>query len=392
LHKDAARFFKTPSFFVLGIVAIAVVSVFFTAGLYADGIQTFQNKNATWYSQDGSVREGSAYMSPQASSSSGASLPSYFSSQSGSSMVLEESLGLSRDQRLGFSVGGAKDIDNFRKNIEGGFLPLVTDITHEGLFYDYYFDTGVVEECQKLFCPSYSYAISPDPLSGENQYYLSVGLNSGIKESDFERKKLNLVIVLDVSGSMSSPFNQYHYDHFGNRHTMYEQNSFDNSKTKMQLASESVSGLLDHLNDDDRLGIVLFNNGAHLSKPLESMAITDKATLKGEIMEIVASGGTNMAAGMIMGTSLFDEDFDYDASEYENRIIFLTDAMPNLGDISENGLHGMLKKNSENKIYTTFIGIGIDLNTELVEKITKNRGANYYSVHSASDFKKTNGR
>ena len=75
-------------------------------------------------------------------------------------------------------------------------------MTYEGLFYDYYFDPGVIQECQKLFCPAYSYAVSRDPFSGEPQYYLSVGLNSGVK--DFQRKKLNLVVVLDYSGSMGS--------------------------------------------------------------------------------------------------------------------------------------------------------------------------------------------
>ena len=42
-----------------------------------------------------------------------------------------------------------------------------------------------------------------------NEYYITVGLNSNIKESDFQRKKLNLVIVLDVSGSMDSKFSSY---------------------------------------------------------------------------------------------------------------------------------------------------------------------------------------
>ena len=42
---------------------------------------------------------------------------------------------------LGFAVGGAKDINNFRENIRNGYLPLPTDITYEGLFYDYYFET-----------------------------------------------------------------------------------------------------------------------------------------------------------------------------------------------------------------------------------------------------------
>jgi hypothetical protein len=41
-----------------------------------------------------------------------------------------------------------------------------------------------------------------------------VGLDSGIKVEDFKRKKLNLIILLDVSGSMSSPFDTYYYDQF----------------------------------------------------------------------------------------------------------------------------------------------------------------------------------
>jgi len=194
---------------------------------------------------------------------------------------------------------------------------------------------------------------------------------------------------------MSSSFTSYYYDQFGkpiSRTELTEEQEKDLSKTKMRLATESLVGLIDHLNNDDNLGIVLFNNYAHLAKPLESMEITDAHRLKENILKIRASGGTNLDAGMKQGTSLFDEILaDYDPSEYENRIIFLTDAMPNLGDTSEKGLLGTLKKNAEKNIFTTFIGIGVDFNTELVEIISKVRGANYYSVHSASEFKKRMG-
>ena len=293
------------------------------------------------------------------------------------------------DATIGLAVGGAQDIDNFRKNIENNYLPLHTDITYEGLFYDYYFDTGDKQECAKLFCPSYSYAVSKDPFSKKDEYYLSVGLNSGLKESDFERKKLNLVVVLDVSGSMDSSFNQYHYDQYGNR-ISYSANIDDDdyTKSKIKVATESIAGLVDNLNDDDKLSIVLFSNNAHLSKPLESMKTTDKEQLKENILKIHASGGTNMASGIQMGTSQFNETMNSNPFEYENRVIFLTDAMPNIGETSENGLFTMIKKNAEKNIYTTMIGVGVDFNTELVEQITKVSGANYYSVHSSSSFEK----
>lgn len=287
---------------------------------------------------------------------------------------------------LGLAVGGAKDVNNFRKNIENNYLPLPTDITYEGLFYDYYFDTGKQQECKKLFCPSYTYAVSPDPFSKENEYYLSVGLNSNLKESDFQRKKLNLVIVLDISGSMGSAFNKYYYDRFGNKVDL-EEEAEDSGKSKMQIANESVVDLISHLNPEDRFGMVLFESQAYLGKPLRLVGETDMEKIKQHVLETTDSGGTNMAAGMEKGTELFDEFLDVNKTEYENRVIFLTDAMPNTGKTDESSLLGMTEKNAENGIYTTFIGMGVDFNTELVETITKIKGANYYSVHSAKEFK-----
>ena len=127
----------------------------------------------------------------------------------------------------------------------------------------------------------------------------------------------------------------------------------DYTKSKIRVATESVAGLLGNLNDDDRLSIVLFSNNAHLSKPLESMKITDKEQLAENILQIHASGGTNMASGIQIGTSQFDEVMDSNPFEYENRIIFLTDAMPNIGETSGGGLFGMIKSNAEKNIYTT---------------------------------------
>lgn len=203
-----------------------------------------QVKSDTWNDQDSVSNESlSASSAPAIPPLERAPAPSYSSEPTADSWSSGES--------IGFAVGGAQDINNFRENIANEFLPLHTDITYEGLFYDYYFDTGsVTQECEKLFCPSYSYAISKDPFSNNDEYYLSVGLNSGLKESDFQRKNLNLVVVLDISGSMNSPFNKYHYDSFGNQ-ILRDDYTDNDIKTKMQLANESVVGLLDHLNDDD---------------------------------------------------------------------------------------------------------------------------------------------
>ena len=101
---------------------------------------------------------------------------------------------ISTDNSIGLSTGGAKDINNYRDNLYNGYFPLQSDITYEGLFYEYFFDTKTnsVNGDKDLFYPSASTSISSDPISNNDEYYLSVGLNSNIKKSDFKRKK-NLI-------------------------------------------------------------------------------------------------------------------------------------------------------------------------------------------------------
>ena len=285
---------------------------------------------------------------------------------------------------LGFAVGGANDVNNFRANIENDFLPLFTDVTYEGLFYDYFFDTGQTQACEELFCPSYAQAISQDPVSQTSEIYLAVGLNSGIQEGDFQRKNLNLVIVLDVSGSMSSPFSQYYYDQFGRLVELEETENRD--KEKMEVANEAVAALLEHLSEGDRIGIVTFNKNGRVIHPLTAVEDTDMEALQRTVLALNSGGGTAFSRGMELGTRLFEHDLEFDPAITESRIIFLTDAMPNIGELSEDGLFGMIKSNADKKIYSTVIGIGVDFNTELIEPIIKNRGANYYSVHSPTQF------
>jgi Ca-activated chloride channel family protein len=305
------------------------------------------------------------------------------SSMGNTSKQMPQSSSLLPESMIGLSVGGAKDINNFRENINNKFLPMTTDITYEGLFYDYYFDLSGNQNktsCTQLFCPQYTTAISNDPFTQKPEYYLSVGLNSNIKESDFQRKKLNLVVVLDISGSMDSSMVDYYYDKpQGN-------NVEKDNRSKITVAKEAIAGLIDHLKPEDRLGIVLFDETAYLAKPLDQLSRTDINVLKNHIKEIQSQGSTNMEAGLDLATGQFSEFLTVDSNEYENRIIFLTDAMPNTGDYSKNSFLQITTENSLNKIYSTFIGIGVDFNSSLVESITKVQGANYYSVHDNKEF------
>ncbi|MFB6296513.1 MAG: VWA domain-containing protein [Halobacteriales archaeon] len=284
---------------------------------------------------------------------------------------------------IGLAAGGAKGVANYRRNIEEGYLPIPSDLSYEGLFYDYYFDTGDPGSCSALFCPAYSTAITADPLGGEVERYLTVGLNSGLATSDFERKTLNLVVVLDISGSMDSAFSEYYYDRFGNR----QEREGDGDRPKIDVAAESIAALTTHLRPDDRFGVVLFNDESHLAKPMRTVGETDMAAIREHLRELTADGGTNLSAGIEEATGMLEEYADADRTAYETRMVTMTDAMPNIGELSEGGLQGRLQSNAEQGIYTTFLGVGVDFNTELIDAITAIEGSNYYSVHSEEGFR-----
>ena len=314
-------------------------------------------------------------------------IDSYISS-SGSSVfsvttAAESSLSSSSkfsDSNIGFSVGGSKNVNNFRENIKNGYFPISTDITYNGLFYDYYFETGDKKTSEEMFYPSYSTAVSKDPISSNSEYYMTVGLNSNIKQSDFKRKKQNIVVLLDISGSMESSLNSYYYDNS-------LLSKFMDNKSKMQLANESVNLMIDELKDDDRLAMVLFDDDAYLAKNFNLIKDTDISKLKNHILEIEACGGTNFEKGYKKATELFSNEL-LDDKEYDNRIIVITDAMPNMGTTNKSELSKYIESNSGKGIYTSFIGVGVDFNTEVIESLSNVKGANYYSISSSKQFKK----
>ncbi|PSP69294.1 hypothetical protein BRC79_04525 [Halobacteriales archaeon QH_8_67_27] len=287
-------------------------------------------------------------------------------------------------ESVGLATGGAKDVATFRRNVEEGYLPIPESLSYEGLFYDYYFETGDPGPlCGATFGPAYSPAVTTDPLSGEIERYLTVGLNSGLAADAFERKRLNLVVVVDVSGSMSSEFDDYYYDRYGNEQTP----SGETDRQKIEVAREALVALTEQLRPGDRLGVVLYDDESTVAKPLRPVAATDMDAIRDHIREDVqADGGTRLSAGVADATDLLREYDDADRTVYENRMVVLTDAMPNLGETDEDDLRGRLADNAAQQRHTTFVGVGVDFHAELVDAITAIRGANYYSVHSAEEF------
>ncbi|WP_284014862.1 vWA domain-containing protein [Halobaculum litoreum] len=294
----------------------------------------------------------------------------------------------SANKSMGLATGGATDAGNFRENVREGYVPQPDALAYEGLVHDYQFPARGDTDAEGLFVPTCTQSVSSNPLTGGVERYLSIGLDSSLSAADFDRPALDLVAVLDVSGSMSSAFDEYYYDRSGTRRRVDTDNSTADSK--LDAATKSLCALTTQLDDDDRLGVVLYDNTAHVAKPLRLVGDTDMAAIRQHIRAITAHGGTDMSAGFDAARNLFEalDDGRSDGSDRERRVVFMTDAMPNTGRASTSALVNGVADAAADGVYTTFVGMGLDANADLISELLAVRGANHCFVHSATEFER----
>jgi len=189
-----------------------------------------------------------------------------------------------------------------------------------------------------------------------------VGLDSILLVAEFERPQLDLVAVLNISGSMSSEFDSYYYDEHGRQH----ENSAGGT-TKLDAATEALCALTAQLRPEDRLGIVLYNDRAHVAKPLRNVGSTNMRAIRQHIREIAAGGGTNLADGFEAAWDMLADGET--TADLERRVVFMTDMMPNTGATGERALTQLFADAAEDGIHTTFVGMGLDANADLADTL-----------------------
>lgn len=169
-----------------------------------------------------------------------------------------------------------------------------------------------------------------------------------------EEKPLDLVLVIDSSGSMS-----------GNDPNDYRLSGakevIDSLKEGDQVA---VVG--------DRGAVVDFDSYAALLQELTE----DKDALKEAVDKIDSSGGTNIGAGVSVGLAELEKNGRPDA---DKAIILLTDGE---GSYS----HTLTTKAQEMGVKITTIGLGEYIDFNLLQKIADDTGGDFYHVESAEDL------
>lgn len=153
------------------------------------------------------------------------------------------------------------------------------------------------------------------------------------------RKALDLVVVLDVSGSMG------------------DDGKLDKLKSAMQFVIRKLSPM-------DRLSIVSFNNSAAKLCALRSMTETAQNDLKGIVNGLAHGGGTNIKAGLETGLNIISSR-KFNADRTAN-ILLMSDGQQNDGDARQVANPGNVP------VYTLGFGKGTDYG--LMKDLAKNGG------------------
>lgn len=252
--------------------------------------------------------------------------------------------------------GGAQDIKHFRSTAADLGIPRPESLTVEGLFGEHDLTLPASRSCDKLFCIVTE--TMPATLAGraDDRLFVGLGFTSNINEATWQREPLNLVAVVDKSGSMSGQ--------------------------PLALVRASLLQIVGQMRDGDRISIVLYGDRSHVY--LAPTNITgNREAIETAIRDIQSAGSTNMEAGLRVG---YDTAFA-DAPNFNGstRMMLFTDEQPNVGRTDAGSFIAMASDASKRGIGLTTIGVGVQFNASLATKVSSTRGGNLFFIANDGD-------
>ncbi len=213
---------------------------------------------------------------------------------------------------------------------------------------------GKGEETQKDFLLYYSLSEKEFGISllthrepGKDGYFLMlISPKSNIGEQ--ERIAKDVVFVLDTSGSMAGE--------------------------KMTKARAALKFGVESLSPRDRYNIISFSGEEHLMKAgLIAADREGKQTGQSFIERLQAEGGTNINDSLLAAFKQFQQ------SDRPQMIVFITDGEPTVGTTDVKQIVKNATEANRLKVRLFSFGVGYDLNTNLLDKLSaENRGSSDY--------------
>ncbi|MEW6735642.1 MAG: VWA domain-containing protein [Acidobacteriota bacterium] len=171
-------------------------------------------------------------------------------------------------------------------------------------------------------------------------------------------RPLNLALVIDCSGSMAE-------------------------SDKLIRVKEALITMIAQLRDIDIVSIITYSSGAAVLWPAQPLH--NRLALQQAIATLTPDGSTNLHAGLMLG---YKEASKYFHKDTTNRVILLTDGIANTGVVDPNRILGDSLNFVNRGIDLATIGVGLNLNEDLLRRLAREGRGLYHFVADAKDIKK----
>lgn len=256
--------------------------------------------------------------------------------------------------RMGATPGGFQDINFGRDLLEWGMVPRPGEITAEGLFSEYDLPTPDAERSNQLLSITGDAKVASILGKPEVTHLAQIGFSSGLDVRTWQRDPVFLVVVADVSGSMSD---------------------------SMRLVKQSIGAMLAQLGPNDAFALVSFADDVRLDHAPERVTVSEAAVMKAAIDALEVRGGTNIEAGLEVGFAVARAP----AAGFSGRtrVVLITDAMPNIGATTPGSFMPLAEAASLEGIGMTTIGVGLQFSADFVKQVSGVSGGNaFYFAHA----------
>jgi Mg-chelatase subunit ChlD len=187
---------------------------------------------------------------------------------------------------------------------------------------------------------------------------LQIGFSTALATDRQQLRPANLALVIDKSGSMADA-------------------------DKISRVKSALLALVSRLRDTDTLSIVVFDTEAQVLLPARSPA--DRGYIRQLIRDIAPGGSTNIHAGLMLGYQEVRKNYREDAT---NRVILLTDGIANRGETDPDKIARDSLRYNDQGIDLSTIGVGLDLNKDLLRELAKSGRGLFHFVADAEDIEK----
>lgn len=260
--------------------------------------------------------------------------------------------------KMGATPGGAQDISYARDRIQAGEVPHPSTFTPEGLFSEHDLPLETGRKCTQTLCLDAAATGVELAALPEARWLGQLGFSSGIDAKTWRREPVNLVTVIDKSGSMSGQ--------------------------PIDTVKASLHQIVDQLNPGDQLAIVLYGSTAHVHLQSTAMSGADRKALHAAVDQIRIDGSTAMEEGLKVAYKVAQDG----AAHFKGRtrVMLFTDERPNVGATEAASFMGMARAASKSGIGLTTIGVGVQFGAELATAISSVRGGNLFFFSSVPEM------